>query len=85
MVRNTTQLAHIIKFDFDENTSDDLYRDREFIALAQAEIADGKSIAYFAWWSHRQTKKGDASAPPFQFYLLPAVSAVTRQFLIRDF
>jgi hypothetical protein len=41
MVRNTTQMAHMIRFDFGENTSDDLRHDREFIALARAEIADG--------------------------------------------
>jgi hypothetical protein len=58
MVRNTTQTADMIRFDFGENTSDDLERDREFIALARAEIANGNSIAYFAGWLHRQTKKG---------------------------
>jgi hypothetical protein len=46
MVRNTTQMAHMIRFDFGENTSADLKRDREFIALARAEIASGNSIAY---------------------------------------
>ncbi len=47
---NANQLPQTTGFFFGESTPDDLNHDREFIALARAEIADGNSIAYHAWW-----------------------------------